>query len=118
MRKRVLEALRQGPGTSRELAELLGVPTTRAHEALVRMHKRGAIYVREWRPHEDAYIQRPSQVWAIGKRKDAPKPEPQSYSETRKRYRARHATKIRALERKPVERSAAVFGMIASGLRN
>ena len=81
----LMVGLQDGCHTMLELADLSGLSIQTVRNYCNQLHKRGAVFVADWR--EDAKGGRTLKVYELGQGKDMPKPKPQPKTEACKRWR-------------------------------
>lgn len=83
----LMVGLQDGCHTMLELADLSGLSIQTVRNYCNQLHKRGAVFVADWR--EDAKGGRTLKVYELGQGKDMPKPPRQPRAESCKRWRAK-----------------------------
>ncbi len=81
----LIRDLQEGVYTVPELADRSGLSAQTVRLYLKALHKANAVYICDW--DEDRKGSRTLRVYAIGDKKDVPKPQPQSAKDACKKYR-------------------------------
>lgn len=81
----LMVGLQDGCHTMLELADLSGLAINTVRNYCNQLHKRGAVFISDWR--EDAKGGRTLKVFELGQGKDMPKPAPRPRAEACKRWR-------------------------------
>lgn len=83
----LMVGLQDGCHTMLELADMSGLSIQTVRNYCNQLHKRGAVFVADWR--EDAKGGRTLKVYELGQGKDMPKPKPQPKAEACAKWRAK-----------------------------
>lgn len=88
---RVIAALQKAPATQKELEQSCFVSQAHIRNVLIYLRKEKRIHISQWRRNTSG---KPTPTYAIGSRRDAPRPIRLSAAEKHKAYRSRMREKL------------------------
>jgi Tfp pilus assembly protein PilV len=104
----ILRDLEFGSATSIDLTALVKLHLDTVQRVMYSLHREKLVWISAWERHHG----KPRPVWALGSKKDAPKPIPFTNTEKRRKWRLANrekdnATHKRYRDRKSAQRSSA-----------